>query len=136
MEEFKLEIITPERLFFSGNVEYITVEAQTGRMSVLKGHAPMVAAVKTGQIVIKERGKVKSAFSTAGFMEVRPDETLIFLQKCEWPEEIDENRAKADEEEAKRNLQHKQSMLEYKESKIMLARALTRLRVKNRPPGE
>ena len=134
LRPFKLEIITPERLFFSGQVESVTVDGQDGQLSVLAGHAPLIAALKVGQVVLgTAHGKV-TCFSTAGFMEVRPDETLIFAQKCEWPEEIDEGRALADEEEARIMLQRQQSMLEYRESRIMLTRALMRLRVKGGGP--
>jgi len=134
LRPFKLEIITPERLFFSGQVESVTVDGQDGQLSVLAGHAPLIAALKVGQVVLgTPHGKV-TCFSTAGFMEVRPDETLIFAQKCEWPEEIDEGRALADEEEARIMLQRQQSMLEYRESRIMLTRALMRLRVKGGGP--
>lgn len=131
MKEFKVEIITPERQFFSGMAEFVTVDSPNGQMTILSGHAPMVAALSVGKIVLQLANGKKTAFTAGGFMEVRPDETLIFAQKCEWPEEIDENRALADEMEAKDRLLQKQSMMEYRESKIMLVRALMRLSVKH-----
>lgn len=132
MTEFKLEIITPERQFFSDLVEYVTVESTDGQLTVLAGHAPMVAIVSVGRIDIRVKGETKSAFTTTGFLEVRPDETLIFAQKCEWPEEIDVSRAQADEELALERMQKKQSVREYRESRIMLVRALARMQVKNK----
>ena len=131
MFEFKLEIITPERVFYSGMAEQIIVESVNGRLAVLAKHAPMIAAVKVGKIEIKKKGEMLIAFSTDGFMEVRPDETLVFAQKCEWPEEIDVKRAQADEEIAQEMLLKKQSLREYKESQLMLSRAMTRLRIIN-----
>lgn len=131
MTAFKLEIITPERVFFNDMVEFVTVDSPNGQMTVMNGHAAMIAVINIGKIVIRRAGKDRFAFTTAGFMEVRPDETLIFAQKCEWPEEIDENRAKADKEESNDRLLQKLSMMEYKENRIMLVRALTRLKVKS-----
>jgi F-type H+-transporting ATPase subunit epsilon len=131
MAEFKLEIITPERVFFSGMAEYITVMSSEGMLSVLKGHVPMVATVCVGRILIKRGGEVLTAFTTNGFMEVRPDETLVFAQKCEWPAEIDVRRAHADEELASDRMQKKQSGRQYRENRIMLVRALARLQVVN-----
>lgn len=132
MTEFELDIITPERLFFAGQVTSVTVDGLEGKLSVLAGHVPMVAALQIGRVVIRQGSETLEAFATAGFLEVRPDKTLIFAQKCEWPEEIDESRARADEEEARIKLQGKQSLIEFKESRVMLVRALMRLKVKHR----
>jgi len=131
MPEFKLEIITPERVFFSGMAESITINSSEGSLSVLAGHAAMAATAAVGEIVIRTAEGARTAFTTGGFLEVRPDETIMFAQKCEWPEEIDQNRARADEELAQELLLKRQSNREYRESSIMLVRALARLRVAN-----
>ena len=93
MSEFMLEILTPEKEFFSGKAESVTCTLADGEMTVLRGHHPMLAALEIGKIKLRTGGKQKTAFSAEGFIEVRPDEVLIFTQLCEWPEDIDENRA-------------------------------------------
>ena len=51
MKTFRLEVLTPERQFFDGEVEQVIVEACDGRLSVLAGHAPMVAPLADGTLV-------------------------------------------------------------------------------------
>ena len=65
-------------------------------------------------------------------MEVRPDETIIFSQAMEWPDEIDISRAQAARERAEERLRQQRSYQEYQQSKIALARAMVRLRVGRR----
>ena len=50
---FYLEILTPEKKFFWGDVESIIVKTPTGEMGVLKGHVPMVVVIDIGTIKIK-----------------------------------------------------------------------------------
>jgi len=130
--EFYLEIITPERKFFQGEVEMVVVPGLDGELGILRGHVPMVTALDVGMVRIKQNNEWKEAAVSEGFMEVRPDETIILAQAAEWPEEIDVNRALAAKERAEERLRQRRSMKEYVQSKTSLARALTRLRIKNR----
>ena len=93
MNTFKLEVLTPRREFYSGDVEAVTIVLEDGEMTLLKDHEPMLAALEIGEMRIKTADGWKNAFASQGFVEVRPDETLIFVQTCEWPEDIDEARA-------------------------------------------
>jgi len=126
---FYLKIITPERKFFQGDVETVTVQGIDGELGILKGHAPMVACLEIGLIRIKQNGEWKEAAASEGFLEVRPDRTISLAQAVEWPEEIDINRALAAKERAEERLRQQRSMREYIQSKTSLARALVRLRV-------
>ena len=127
--EFKLEIITPERTFFSGMVESIILPTPDGLMGILKGHEPIVAAIEIGTVKIQTEGKWRECSTSDAFMEVRPDEVIIFAQAMEWPEEIDLARAQAARERAEERLRQQRSYQEYTQSKIALARAMVRLRV-------
>ncbi len=127
--EFELEIITPERKFFSGQVEMVILKTTEGEIGILKGHMPMVAAVAVGPIRIKKEGEWIEAVLTEGFMEVKPDKTVILTDTAEWPNEIDINRAKAAMERAEERLQRQLGRIEYMRSQAALARALARLRV-------
>lgn len=128
---FKLEILTPKREFYSGNVEAVTFLLEDGEMTVLAEHEPMLAALKIGEMKIKTDDGWKSAFASDGFVEVRPDETLIFVQACEWPEDIDSAKAEETRQRAEESMRQKLSIFEYRESQAALARAMMRLKVKN-----
>jgi len=129
---YKLEIITPEKIFFEGMVESVIVPSEDGLMSVWKNHEPIVVAISVGSIKINRGGEWSECSTSEGFMEVRPDETLIFAQAVEWPEEIDVKRAQEAAERAKEELRQKQSVTEHRQSQIALARAMVRMRVGRR----
>lgn len=127
---FYIEIVTPERIFFSGDVEMIVLKTPEGEMGVLHGHIPMVVAVAVGPIRILQKGEWSTAFLSEGFMEVKQDKTIILADTAEWPHEIDENRAKAAKARAEERLRNKLSHKEYIQSQAALSRAMERLKVK------
>ena len=132
MNGFLLEIITPEKHFFKGTVEQITCQTEAGELGILKGNQTMVASLEIGEIKIKTDGEWKSAFISEGFMEVRRDEVVIFSQCCEWPEEIDGLRAEESRRRALDRIEHAQNLKEHRHNEISLARAMARLKVKNK----
>jgi F-type H+-transporting ATPase subunit epsilon len=126
---FKIEIATPDRRFFSGDVEMIILKTLDGEMGILKDHAPTVVAVDIGPIKILQDGQWLEAFLSEGFMEITKEKTVILCDTAEWPNEIDVNRAKAAKERAEERLQRQLSQLEYIRSRTALARAMGRLKV-------
>ena len=129
MKKFHFEIMTPERQFFKEDVQAVTVECVDGQLTVLAGHQPMVAALAVGEVRILSDEGWKEAFNSEGFLEVRPDRVLMFSQACEWPEEIDVNRAKEALERAQARLKEKETLCEYMHTQISIARAMMRLRL-------
>ena len=126
---FSLEIVTPERKFFSGEVEMVVLKTPEGEMGILKGHMPMVVSVAIGPVKIKKDGEWLEAILTEGFMEVRQDKTVILTDTAEWPHEIDINRAEAARLRAEERLQSQLSRIQYIQSQAALKRAMERLKV-------
>lgn len=126
---FNLEIVTPDRKFFSGEVEMVVLKTLEGEIGILKGHAPMVIAVSIGPMRIKKDGEWLEAVLSEGFMEVKQDVTVILTDSAEWPNEIDINRAKAAKERAEERLQRQKDNLETIRSQAALARAIARLKI-------
>lgn len=127
--EFELHILTPEREFFSGRAESLTLSSVDGRLGIMAGHVPMVTPVEIGELDITVNGEQKKAFNSEGFLEVLHNMVLLFVQACEWPEEIDANRAARAAELEREHLRQKRSMAEYKAAKLALSRAMERLRI-------
>ena len=127
--QFKLEILTPDRLFFSGTVEAVTIDCPDGELTVLAGHAPMVASLTVGSVRLKIDGQWNEAFHSEGFLEVRPDETLIFSQACEWPGEIDLARAERTRQRLAETAVRGGDAVELRRHEISLARAAERIRL-------
>ncbi len=128
MSTFLLEIITPERNFFSGEAECVIFKSVDGEMGVLAKHAPTVATVNVGPIRINTQGKWVDAVVTDGFAKIMPDRVVIMTDTAEYPEEIDINRAKAAKQRAEERLQKQLSQLEYMRSKAALTRAMARIK--------
>ena len=126
---YMLEIITPERQFFKGEVESVIIPTPDGQMSIQRMHEPMVAALSIGEMKFCVEGEWSVCTTSEGFVEVRPDETVIFSQAVEWPEEIDIKRAQEARERAEERMRQRQSREEYMRTQISLARAMVRLRV-------
>jgi F-type H+-transporting ATPase subunit epsilon len=126
-----LEIVTPEKKFYSDDVETLILNTPEGEIGVLSKHMPMVVAVSIGPIRIKKDGKWLDAVLSEGFMEIVDDKVIIFVDTAEWPEEIDANRAKAAAERAQERLQRQLTNLEMVRSQAALQRAMARLKVNN-----
>jgi len=130
--KYMLEVITPERIFFRGEVESVIIPTPDGFMSIQKMHEPMVAAVNIGTMRLLVDGEWLECTTSEGFVEVRPDETIIFSQTAEWPNEIDIRRAQEAKERAEERLRQALSHQEYMQNQIALARAMVRLRAGRR----
>ena len=126
---FSLKVLTPEREFYNGDAEAVTVPAPDGLFTILAGHTPIIMPLVVGTIRIKKDGIWQMSVNSEGFMEVSSHEVLIFVQACEYPEEIDTRRAEEARRRAEEQLRQKQSMGEYQQNKLALARAMARLRV-------
>ena len=129
MNTFKLEIITPTREFLETDAVSLTFSSTDGEITVLRGHIPMVAALGIGELRIRDENGLRVAFHSEGFVEVRPDEVLVFSQTCEWPDEIDISRAESARERALEKLRQKQSIYENRHTAISLTRAMVRLKL-------
>lgn len=101
---FNLEIVTPDRIFFEGDAEMIELKTTEGDIGVLKDHIPLTAIVAPGVLKITNDGEVKEAALLSGFLEILQDKVIILAESCEWPEEIDINRAKEAKIRAERRL--------------------------------
>lgn len=126
---FYLEVITPERIFYGGDVQMISVPGVDGRYGILPGHDAMVTAIGIGELKIKTNDEWKVAAISNGFMEIMPDYAIILADTVEWPEEIDAKRAQQAKERAEERLRQKQSRVEHLRTQAAVRRALTRLRV-------
>lgn len=130
--KFLLEILTPERTFFCDSIVSVIFPTEDGQMSIQSHHEPFVAAIVPGEARINTGNKWLMCTVAEGFLEVRPDETIMFTQTAEWPDEIDVLRAERARERAEERLRQRQSEQEYRRNKIAMARAMARLSLTKR----
>ena len=126
---FHLEIISTDRLFFSGEVEHLVITAIDGLLGIMAGHEPLVTCLPTGELKYLVDGEWNYAAISEGFIQVMPDSSIILADTCELPEEIDIKRAQEAKERAEELLRQKQSIKEYYETQAALNRAINRLKI-------
>lgn len=103
---FRLEVVTPEKRFYDGQVEMIIVQTLKGEEGFKANHTPACMMLDIGEMRIYEPGgKVRIASASDGFIDVE-DDVVVFVDSAEWPEEIDIerlNRKKAETEKKLKN---------------------------------
>lgn len=129
---FRLQIITPKHTFFDGQVSSLVVHLPDGQIGILKGHAPMAAAMSSGEIRFVCENKTHYAAVSDGFLSVGEQGAVMTVLAAERPEDIDVARAKAQERQAKERMLQKLSVQEYEQARMILTRAMVRLRVSGR----
>ena len=129
MNQITLRIATPERWFFNGEVESVTLVSTDGEIGVLAGHMPTVVALRAGPVRFKTGDGWREAALTGGFAEIENDYISILSDTAEWPEEIELNRALEAKRRAEERISARSSEVEYMRSMVALQRALTRIAV-------
>ena len=83
MATFQLELVSPEKLLLSRQVEMVVIPAAEGEMGVLPGHAPMIVTLRGGVIRVVEGGKdAERLFVAGGFAEVTPERVTILADEA------------------------------------------------------
>ena len=72
-KSFQLRIVTPDRIFYEGEVSMVEFNTTEGEIGVLPGHIPMTVIVKPGVLMISEEEGVKQAALHSGFAEILPE---------------------------------------------------------------
>lgn len=127
--KFLLEVVTPDKNFFEGEVEMAIVRTTEGDVGILKDHEPIVAPVSVGAIRIKQEGVFKYAACAGGFLTVDEEKVIVITDAAEWGEEIDVNRAQDAADRAARRLDERQAELDVLRAKVSMERAMNRIRV-------
>lgn len=131
MSELNLEIVTPSKSAFNGDIKSITVPGTSGRFQVLKNHAPIISTFDLGMIKVDLLDNTIDIYATAGgTIEVLNNKVLVLADSIEIVSEIDEQRAKKAEERAQQRLAEKNSDISIARAQAALARAHNRLKVK------
>ena len=129
---FKVEIITPERVFYETEdatmIEFNTTEGEIG---VYKEHIPLTTVIAPGMVTVTLEEGEKVAAVHAGFAQILPEKVTLLAEIAEWPEEIDEKRAMDAKERAQDRLEKKPEGLDIRRAELALRRALVRLDTKN-----
>jgi F-type H+-transporting ATPase subunit epsilon len=89
MATFHFDLVSPEKLLFSGEVAQVDVPGQEGDFGVLAGHAPFVAMVSPGVLTVYGDGAPRRIVVQGGFAEVGPSGLTVLAEEATPIEEID-----------------------------------------------
>ncbi len=133
MDTFRLKVVASNKIFFDGDVTQLVIPIPDGLKGFLAHHENVVAPINFGEMKINTAdGKEIDAFVGNGFIEYFDNTATVVCISAELPEEIDKRRAEADIKRAEEELRQHRSLIEYHQSQTNLARAMERLKVKNR----
>ena len=129
---FSLKIIATNKVFFDGKALQLIVPTLDGGYGILAHHEEMILAVEIGELDIqKTDGSWERVAVSKGSVQVAHNRVIVLVLTAETPAEIDKRRAEEAAERAKEQLRQKRSVAEYRQAQASLARALSRLRLKD-----
>jgi F-type H+-transporting ATPase subunit epsilon len=89
MATFHFDLVSPEKLLFSGEATQVDVPGEEGDFGVLAGHAPFVASLKPGVLTVYGDGAPRRIVVQGGFVEVSPSGLTVLAEEATPVEEID-----------------------------------------------
>jgi len=129
---FRLEIVTPDRVLVTEQVDEVQVPGAEGYFGVLPGHAPLLASLHVGELwyrIGQEKHYLAVAF---GFGEVLPDKVTILARIAEREQDIDMARAEAAMARAEQRIGEPRTDIDFERARIAMMKSLIRLQVASR----
>ncbi len=127
---FHLEIRTPEKLIYEGDVTSVQAPGVEGNFQILAGHIPFLTALDVGEIRIRESSDASQLMATTGgVFEVLRTGVTALVETAEWASEIDVSRAEQARDRAQAQLTTNASDLNRPRAEAALARAKNRIKV-------
>ena len=128
----KLEIVTPEGVTYSEDVEIVTLPGSEGEMGVYPNHVPLMTQVTAGEIIARRGGRDEFLAVGEGFVEVTGERVAVLTDMAIKAENIDETKAEEARRRAEARLAEKLDDEEAAMVSAALAHSLAQLKVKRR----
>ena len=103
-DELMLEIVTPEKLAVSTQVEEVTIPGTEGEFGVLRGHASLLSSIEIGEVSYTKDGKKTYYAVETGYAEILSSKVTILVESAETADAIDKDRAAKMKEDAEAKL--------------------------------
>lgn len=126
-EKFNLKIISPTRIFFDGDTDMVEMKTTEGEIGVLAGHIPLTAILEPGILKIHKEDGIKEAALHDGFVEIQKDHVTVLAESCEWPDEIDVERAEEAKDRAENRIKSGRKDVDMMRAELALKKALIRI---------
>jgi F-type H+-transporting ATPase subunit epsilon len=89
MANFHFELVSPQKLLFSGDVQQVDIPGAEGEFGVLSSHAPMVTTLRPGILTVHAAGGAQKIVVLGGFAEVSADGLTVLADVAEAVEDFD-----------------------------------------------
>ncbi len=130
-----LEIVTPERRAFEGDVDEVIVPGSEGEMGILPNHAPLISLLGQGVLRLRRGGEEELFAIFGGFIQVRPDRVVVLAETADMASEIDLERAERARADSQNAIEGGfVEPVDLSAARAALQRALVRIRVAERGP--
>jgi F-type H+-transporting ATPase subunit epsilon len=127
--KINLEIVTPDRILVTTQVDELQLPGTEGFFGVLPGHTPMLSTLQVGEMWYRI-GQEKHFLAVAfGFVEVLPDRVTVLARLAERAEEIDVRRAEAAKRRAEERLAAPRPDVDFERARVALMKSLVRIQV-------
>ncbi len=131
MARLFLEVVTPERVQVSQEVESVVAPGSLGEFGVLPGHVSFLSGIVPGELRYTDGGTKESMVVTSGFAEVSNDKVSVLVDAAESSSEIDLERARQAMERAKERLAKDRGRedIDFTRAEAAFKRAMARIKV-------
>ena len=99
-----LDIVTPEKKVFSGEVDNVYLPGTEGELGILPGHVPLVTGIEPGELRYAVNGQVEELAIGAGFLEVSQEKVTVLTDLAVTDTEIDEAKVEEAMQRAEESL--------------------------------
>ena len=128
----RLDIVTPEKLAFSDEIDSVVVPGGEGELGILPSHAPIVSTLAPGELRYRKGGQETSLAIGTGIVEVSHDRVSVLTDMALGAEEVDESAVERAIEAAKKAMTEKLLPEETAAAQLALQKSLAQLHVKRR----
>jgi len=135
MSKIQLEIITPEKVVLSEEVDSVTIPAQEGEVTILPEHIPLFTRVIPGEIKYKAGKGEQFMAVQEGFLEVLNDKVNIITNYAVRSEEIEVAKVEAAKKRAEQQLSEKKGEADFAIAEAELRKSILELKVARRRRG-
>jgi F-type H+-transporting ATPase subunit epsilon len=130
MPKFVLDIVTPERVIYSDQVDAVNAPGIEGELGILPHHCPLITLLQPGEINIKKSGEEVLIAVAGGFLEVRPDRVIILADVADRGDEVDSLKAEEAKQQAEKELRENQvSVVDKAKAEAALRHAINCLKI-------
>lgn len=127
-KKLNLKIITPERVVFDDDIDFISAQGTKGSFGIYPNHVPFMSVLAVDTAKVIKDGKEMFFSIIGGAFQLKDNKAVILTEVAENGEDIDTTRAELAKERAEAKLASAQTTFDAKKANLAIARAMARLK--------